>query len=56
VLETNDSPNIFNMKNQVIHEASYTEEYTARESSIKKGFKVDSESDDYEVENVDEDH
>ena len=34
--EESYSPNIFNMKNQVIREASYNEEYTARESAIKK--------------------
>jgi hypothetical protein len=53
VLETEEesySPNIFNMKHQVIQEAAYNEEYTARESSIKKVI------DNYDFDDVDEDH
>lgn len=55
VLETEGDlsvPNIFNLKNQVIHEASYNEEYTARESTIKKAVNSDEK---YDFDDVDED-
>ena len=42
------------MKNQVIHEASYNEEYTARESSIKR--KIRGSDEKYDFDDVDEDH
>ena len=48
------SPNIFNMKNQVIHEASYNEEYTARDSSIKRKNRGSDEK--YDFDDVEEDH
>jgi hypothetical protein len=43
------------MKNQIIHEASYQEEYTAKESSIKKALKDNNSENKYDFEDVDED-
>ena len=37
--EDNESPNIFNCKNKVIQEADMYDEYTARESAIKRDLK-----------------
>ena len=58
VLETEEdqSPNIFNMKNQVIHEVSYNEEYTARESAIKKDIVNSDEKCNYIDEDEDDRH